>query len=277
MGKRIAAAFIQAGFSTRLFDVRAGFEIDTRQKIIEVLEHAQQGSSEAIQYLSFAGTLAEAVMGADVVIETIPENVELKRQLLSTISAYTKENTIVVTNTSSIVGSRLADAYVYPNRFLNFNFGGYETRKVEVMGHPGTDPDAIGTIETLIREIDLVPLRVQREIMGYAGNRVWRAIKKEVLFLIEHGYATPEDIDRGWMLEWGTPLGPCGLMDEVGLDVIRDIENIYYAASGKPDDKPPTFLERMIGEGKLGQKTGEGFYKYPQPSYMQPEFLQPKD
>jgi 3-hydroxybutyryl-CoA dehydrogenase len=275
MGKRITVALLQAGFSTRLFDVRDGFEADTKPKIIEALEqHAHLNNSEVMKHLLFVTTLADAVIDADIVIETVPENVDLKRQLLSTLSAYTKEDTIVVTNTSSIVGSRLADAYVYPNRFLNFNFGGYETRKVEVMGHPGTDPKVIEELESFIRELDLIPLRVQREIMGYAGNRIWRAIKKEVLFLIENGYATPEDIDRGWMLEWNTQVGPCGLMDEVGLDVIRDIENVYYAASGRADDKPPGFLERMIEEGKLGQKSGEGFYTYPNPTYEQPEFLQ---
>jgi 3-hydroxyacyl-CoA dehydrogenase len=266
MGKRITVALLEAGFTTKLFDVRADFETDTKQKIIEALEqHTQLDSVEAMKHLTFASTLADAVIGADVVIETIPENVDLKRKLLNDISAYTKEDTIVITNTSSIVGSRLADAYVYPNRFLNFNFGGYETRKVEIMGHPGTDPKALEAVEQLIRDLELVPLRVHREIMGYAGNRVWRAVKKEVLFLIQNGYATPEDIDRGWMLEWNTPIGPCGLMDEVGLDVIRDIKNVYYA--------PPPFLERMIEEGKLGQKSGEGFYKYSQPAYMQPEFL----
>jgi 3-hydroxybutyryl-CoA dehydrogenase len=276
MGKRITVALLQAGYSTRLYDVRSNFEADTKQKIVEALEHHAKliNPSEAMNHLSFVKTLADAVIGADIVIETVPENVDLKRQLLQEISAYTKEQTIVVTNTSSLVGSRLADAYVYPNKFLNFNFGGYETRKVEVMGHPGTDWDALETIENLIHNLDLIPLRVQREIMGYAGNRVWRAIKKEVLFLIQNGYATPEDIDRGWMLEWNTSIGPCGLMDEVGLDVIRDIENVYHAASGQPNDAPPPFLERMIAEGKLGQKSGEGFYKYPQPAYMQPKFLQ---
>lgn len=275
MGKRITVALIQYGISTRLFDIRPDFETDARQKIVGALEQHTKGPnpSEMMRHLSFVKALADAVIGADIVIETVPENVDLKRQLLSEISAYTKEQTIVVTNTSSIVGSRLADAYVYPNRFLNFNFGGYETRKVEIMGHPGTDPDAIASIEGLIREVQLVPLRVYREIMGYAGNRIWRAIKKEVLFLIEHGYATPEDIDRGWMLEWNTPIGPCGIMDEVGLDVIRDIENVYYEASGKAEDAPPAFLGRMIREGKLGQKSGEGFYKYPSPAYTRPEFI----
>jgi 3-hydroxybutyryl-CoA dehydrogenase len=277
MGKRIAFSLLQSGIKTKLFDVRAGFEEDAKQKLTELLgAHGTVSVTEALYYLSFASSPKQAISGADLIIETVPENVELKRQLLKSISPYTSKDAIVVTNTSSIVGSRLADAYTYPNRFLNFNFGGYETRKVEIMGHPGTDPSAITAVEHLILHLGLVPLRVEREIMGYAGNRVWRAIKKEVLFLIENGYATPETIDKGWMLEWGTPYGPCGLMDEVGLDVIRDIENIYYAASGKADDAPPAFLEEMIREGKLGQKSGQGFYRYPNPAYIQPEFLQAK-
>ncbi|MGL4611199.1 MAG: 3-hydroxyacyl-CoA dehydrogenase family protein [Trueperaceae bacterium] len=278
MGKRITCALLQAGIKTRLFDVRKNFEVTTKPQLIAALESHYKDMSipKALEPLTFAVTLAEAVQGADLVIETIPENVDLKRQILQDISSFVTPETIVVTNTSSIVGSRLADAYIYPAMFLNFNFGGYETRKVEIMGHPGTQGFAIDAVERFISELGLVPLRVQREIMGYAGNRVWRAIKKEVLFLIQNGYATPEDIDRGWMLEWGTPMGPCGIMDEVGLDVIRDIENVYYAASGKADDAPPAFLEAMIQQGKLGQKSGEGFYHYPNPAYAQPDFLQPK-
>ena len=76
-----------------------------------------------------------------------------------------------------------------------------------------------------------------------------------------------EDIDRGWMLEWETPIGPCGLMDLIGLDVVRDIEMVYFEESGDPSDRPPKLLLDMIENGKLGVKSGEGFYRYPNPAF----------
>jgi 3-hydroxybutyryl-CoA dehydrogenase len=119
-----------------------------------------------------------------------------------------------------------------------------------------------------------VPIVVNGEIVGYATNRIWRAIKKEVLFLIDRGYLTAEEIDRAWMLDWGTPIGPCGLMDKVGLDVVRDIELIYQRASGDPSDLPPRLLLDMIEDGRLGVKSGAGFYTYPDPAFRRPGWLE---
>ena len=171
----------------------------------------------------------------------------------------------------------MADATERPEKAFNFNFGPPDDLKVEVMGHPLTDPSIIEVVMNFVKSLGLVPILVRREIMGYAGNRVWRAVKKEVLFLLDGGYATAEDIDRGWMLEWETSIGPCGLMDIVGLDVIRDIEMVYYEASNDPSDRPPQLLLKMIEQGKLGVKSGEGFYKYPHPAYKKPGWLKGED
>jgi 3-hydroxyacyl-CoA dehydrogenase len=141
------------------------------------------------------------------------------------------------------------------------------------MGHPGTAPDVLEDAMEFVRSLGLLGIRVNGEIMGYGGNRIWRAVKKEVLYLLDRGHVTPEDVDRGWIAEWNTSMGPCGLMDEIGLDVVRDIEMVYYKASGDPSDRPPALLLEMIAQGKLGVKTGEGFYRYPNPSYRQPGWL----
>ena len=109
--------------------------------------------------------------------------------------------------------------------------------------------------------------------MGYCCNRIWRAVKKEVLFLLDGGYISAEDIDRGWMLEWETTLGPCMIMDMIGLDVVRDIEMNYFRASGDPSDRPPKLLLEKIEQGKLGVKSGEGFYQYPHPAYKESGWL----
>jgi 3-hydroxybutyryl-CoA dehydrogenase len=200
----------------------------------------------------------------------VPERVELKRQVFAAIDRAAPPSALIATNSSAIPGSWLADATRRPAQVLNCNFGTPDDVKVEVMPHPGTSQETLDAALDFLRGLGLVPLLVRKEIVGYAGNRVWRAIKKQVLELLARGHTTAEDIDRGWMLDWGVPIGPCGLMDKVGLDVVRDIEMIYFRASQDPADRPPQFLEDMVARGELGEKTGRGFYQYPNPAYAQP-------
>src|SRR6185436_15761378 len=153
------------------------------------------------------------------------------------------------------------------------NWGHIDHPKVELMPHPGTAPATMDAAEQFIRALGLVPIRDRKEILGYGSNRIWRAVKKEVLRVIADGVLDAHDVDRAWMLDWHVPLGPCALMDRIGLDVVRDIELVYYEATGDPTDRPPRFLEAMVAAGKLGEKTGEGFYKYPDPAYARDGFL----
>ena len=221
--------------------------------------------------------LEDCVREADWVIETVPEDLELKRVVLARIGAAAPAEAFIASNTSSLPGSRLAESTGRPGRFTNMNFGTPEDLKVEVMGHPGTDPGTTEAAKRFLRRLGLVPIVARREIQGYPTNRIWRAVKKESLHLIAGGYLNAEEIDRAWMLDWGTPLGPCGLMDIVGLDVVRDIENVYYEASGDPSDRPPGFLDRMIERGELGVKSGKGFYTYPSPAFEREGWLTASD
>lgn len=284
MGRRIAWGCVIAGKQTRLYDVQPGATQQALEVVRQMIrKYSADGKSPvsieqtpaetAMQLLSAASSLEECIADVDLVIETVPEIVELKREVFAEIARCIHPEALVGTNTSSIPGSWLADATGRPEKFFNFNFGTPEDLKVEVMGHPGTAPETIEAALGFVRSLGLIPLLVRQEINGYACNRVWRAVKKEALFLLDRGYSTPEDLDRGWMLDWGVQFGPCALMDLIGLDVVRDIEMIYYRASGDPSDKPPPMLEEMIAQGKLGVKSGEGFYKYPNPAYQRPGFL----
>jgi len=282
MGRRIAFGCVKEDIPVRLYDVDPAAVGDARHAVNDLLDawnHAgrnsdgRRASPDAVADLSTHTDLPEAVGDVDLVIEAVPEDVDLKRRVFADIDRAADPEAWIVTNTSSIPGSWLAGATARPERVANVNFGPPEDRKVEVMGHPGT---ALATMEAVlgfVRRLGLVPIRVRREIMGYAVNRIWRAIKKETLFLVDGGYATPEDIDRGWMLEWEASMGPCGLMDKVGLDVVRDIERMYYRESGAASDRPPPILDDMIEAGTLGVKTGEGFYTYPDPAYEQDGWL----
>jgi 3-hydroxybutyryl-CoA dehydrogenase len=281
MGRRIAFGCIIEGLPARLYDVEGAVLDGARTAVEELLDEwveagrlAPDRRGPAASRLSTHTSLSDCVEDVDLVVEAVPEDVELKRRVFAQIDEAAAPDTLLVTNSSSIPGSRLADATDRPEQVANVNFGPPEDRKVEVMSHPETAPATMEAVVAFVRSLGLVPIRVQREIMGYAVNRIWRAVKKETLFLLDGGYATPEDIDRGWMLEWDAPMGPCGLMDKVGLDVVRDIEQTYYEESGDPSDRPPQLLHDMIEAGKLGEKAGEGFYSYPNPAYEQDGWLE---
>lgn len=280
MGRRIAFGCIVGRKETRLFDTMPGVSEQAIKAVHSMIEEREAQRKlpltiikSARQLLSVSSSLPLCVSGVDLVIETVPENVELKRCVFEQIDASAEAKTLIGTNTSSIPGSWLAGATRRPDKVFNFNFGKSDDLKVEVMGNPQTAPETIEAVQAFLRDLGLIPILVRKEIVGYATNRVWRAVKKEVLFLLDQGYSTPEDIDRGWMLDWKTPMGPCGLMDIVGLDVVRDIEMVYYRASSDKSDQPPPLLLDMIRQGHLGVKSGKGFYTYPDPVYRRPGWL----
>jgi 3-hydroxybutyryl-CoA dehydrogenase len=170
----------------------------------------------------------------------------------------------------------MADSLSRPERFFNINFSmPHEPtdKLVELMRGLQTAEEALVAGEKFVRLLDMVPIVTYREIMGFSFNRVWRAIKREVLHLVDQGYSDYQDIDRAWIMEFGTPFGPFGLMDIIGLDVVRDIEKQYYLDSGEARDKPPGLLDDMISQGKLGVKSGQGFYQYPNPAYKEKAWL----
>lgn len=278
MGRRIAYGCVSRGVRARLHDI-SGAALKEAVTAVRALLEARQNedddlpAGEALALLEPCENLAQCVADADWVIETVPEDLDLKRAVLTRIGSAAPPGAFLASNTSSLPGSRLAPSTGRPGRFINMNWGTPHDLKVEVMGHPGTAPETTRAATRFLRQLGLVPIVARREILGYPTNRIWRAVKKEVLHLVAGGYLGPEEIDRAWMLDWGTPIGPCGLMDIVGLDVVRDIETVYHEASGDPSDRPPEFLERMIERGELGVKTGKGFYSYPSPAFEREGWL----
>jgi 3-hydroxybutyryl-CoA dehydrogenase len=280
MGRRIAFDCVRFGRRTWLYDVAPHVAEQAAEWVRGTMDEWQRDGRVAADVAERAHSLihtASDVDGcahdADIAIESVPENVALKRRVFAELDRALPPNALLASNTSAIPASWLATATQRPARVFNVNFGHLGHRKVEVMGHAGTAPETIAVALAFLRDMGFVPIVVRGESVGYATNRIWRAVKKEVLELLDRGLVTAEDVDRGWMLDWGTSMGPCALMDHIGLDVVRDIELIYYSASGDERDRPPGMLDRLIAAGKLGTKSGEGFYRYPNPSYEQPSFL----
>ena len=283
MGTKISHRCIVSGFKTMLYDKYPEARDKAAAQIQAWLnERIQQGhmtaeqTKAAIARLHACATLPECISEADLIIETVPENLELKRQVLAEIDPLLPPKAYVCTNSSSLPCSKMADSLSCPERFFNINFSMPQEptdKLVEVMRGAKTSDEALVAGVEFIRKLEMVPIVTYREIMGFSFNRVWRAIKREVLHLVDQGYSDYQDIDRAWMMEFGTPFGPFGLMDIIGLDVVRDIENQYYLDSKELRDKPPVLLDDMISKGKLGVKSGRGFYNYPNPAYKEQAWL----
>jgi 3-hydroxybutyryl-CoA dehydrogenase len=143
----------------------------------------------------------------------------------------------------------------------------------DVMGGTATTPETLAAAADFVRSVRCVPLSVQKEIIGFCFNSVWRAVKRQSLYMWAEGFVDFRDIDRAWMVFTGMTYGPFFLMDMVGLDVILAVEQIYFEDSGDPRDEPPAFLRAKVDRGELGIKSGRGFYSYPEPECAGEGFL----
>jgi 3-hydroxybutyryl-CoA dehydrogenase len=283
MGKKIAYRCAVSGLEVRVYDkypeALQSFVNQVDEWFAERVEHGVLTADQvqaAKDQIKIFSSMAACLEDTDLVIETVPEILDLKREVLAEMDGLLPEKAFVCTNSSSMPCSWMADALSRPERFFNINFSmpeKPEDKLVEVMRGARTAPEALIAADSFIRSMDMVPIVTYREIMGFSFNRVWRAIKREVLHLVDQGYSDYQDIDRAWIMEFGTSFGPFGLLDIVGLDVVRDIEAQYYADSGEARDKPPKMLEDMIAQGKLGLKSGQGFYQYPDPAYKETAWL----
>ncbi len=182
---------------------------------------------------------------------------------------------ILATNSSSMPVSRFENEGGRPEQVLNihFYFPLQGVNMADIMGGTRTRPDVMETGQAWIKSIGFVPLTVNKELLGFCFNRVWRAIKRETLYMWGNGFVDFKDVDRAWMIFTRMQEGPFALMDKVGLDVIWDIEMVYYNDSKDPKDHPPRALREMIARGELGVKSGKGFYTYPNPAFLQPGLL----
>jgi 3-hydroxybutyryl-CoA dehydrogenase len=144
---------------------------------------------------------------------------------------------------------------------------------VELMGCGATRPEVMEDVARFGRSLGLVVAVVRGDSKGFIINRVWRAVKREALRVVDEGHADPEDVDRLWMLFFGTPYGPFGIMDMVGLDVVADIETSYQSVTADPTDRPSAVLHDKVAAKELGEKSGRGFYSHPDPEYLRPGWL----
>lgn len=207
--------------------------------------------------------LAQAVDGVWLAVEAVPERLEVKRPLFTELDRLAPPDAVLASNSSSYPTSALVDAVGRPERLVNTHF--YmppERTAVEVMSCGRTDPALIALLLEVLPAYGLQAFEVRRESTGFIYNRVWAAIKREALAVVEEGVATPQEVDELFRLNLGTERGPFQRMDAVGLDVVLDIEEHYAAERTGLPEGPRRLLRRLIAEGRLGEKSGRGFYDH---------------
>ncbi len=226
--------------------------------------------------ISFHEDLEETLHGADLVIEAIPENLQLKRDMFKTLDRLARHDAILATNSSSIPVSRIESATMRFDKVANIHFyPPIEKRNMaDVMGGTRTSPETMEAVENWVKSLGCVVLRLKKELIGFCFNRVWHAARLEALKMWAGGYVDFMDIDRAWMIANSTPIGPFGVMDQIGLDVVYAVHMTYFDEYGD-FYRPPDALRAMLERGELGVKTGKGFYSYPDPAYSKSEFLKP--
>ena len=261
MGKRIAIKAATYNYDVKLYDI----DIDKLQNFVRSWKNYVK-KTESLGTITFCTDISNTVADVDLIIEAIPENLELKLEIFNQIDKVAPHNAIIASNSSSFPISKLEGAVGRKDKLLNIHFymGLGELSLIEmadIMKGNETSEETFEIGINWIESIEFRPLVVKKESYGFVFNRIWRAIKKECLKVWAGGYANIEDIDAAWKIALGKP-GPFRVMDKIGLDVVYDIEMSYFKNSENPDDKPPQALKEMVDKGFLGLKTKRGFYEY---------------
>jgi 3-hydroxybutyryl-CoA dehydrogenase len=269
MGRGIAYLSAVAGYDTVIHDVDTG-ALDAAKANIEstLRKGVEKGKVDpaaaeaASRRIQLASDLEPAVRQADLIIEAVPEDLDLKQNLFSQADVFCGEETILASNTSSISITLLAGSVERRDRFAGMHFFNppHAMKLIEIVRGERTSDDTIAQIREVALRMGKEPVIV-RDTPGFATSRLGIAIGLEAMRMLEDNVASAEDIDRAMELGYNHPMGPLRLSDLVGLDVRLGIAE-YLAANLGPRFEPPEILRRMVREGKLGKKTGEGFYRW---------------
>lgn len=214
----------------------------------------------------------------DLVSESTPEDPILKGETFSLFHRLCPERTVFTTNTSTLLPSMFAEASGRPEKLLALHFHDLRiSNVVDIMPHPGTDEKVVTLVQAFAKRMGLAPIMMKRESSGYIFNAMFGALLLSAQTLAANHIASFEDIDRAWMGVMKMPIGPFGMMDSVGLDTVWKITDYWGKRSGNEQQlQNAAFLKQYVERGELGQKSGKGFYTYPQPSFIEPGFIEGK-
>jgi 3-hydroxybutyryl-CoA dehydrogenase len=269
MGSGIAESAARAGMRVRVYEPAAGPLEQSRTRIAQSVERAVRGgkmdaeqAGELKERITFSSEL-HSLHGAELVIEAIVEDLEVKRNVFRTLDGALDDSVILASNTSSIPIAGLAAATHRPTRVLGLHFFSPVPvmKLVEIVVALDTAEQTIQTAEGFVEQIGKRPIRT-KDRSGFIVNMLLVPYLMAAVRMYEDGFATREDIDEGMKLGAGHPMGPLQLCDFIGLDVLYAVCDSLYEEFKRAEYAPPPLMKRMVASGHLGRKTGRGFYEY---------------
>ena len=274
-----------------------GYEVVYYDLTQEILDKALKRVSKLGSWFVSSGVLTEeklrqtlarisatpdpvkAAQNTDLVSESVPEDPQLKGKIFAQFNKLCPERTIFTTNTSMLVPSMFAAATGRPEKLVALHF--HDTRStnvVDVMPHPGTAPEVTQLVHDFAVSIGQIVIVLHRESNGYVFNTMLSSLFTSALTLASRDVTGIEDIDRAWMGVMHTPMGPFGIMDQIGLSTVWTITDYWAKKTGDPQAQANAdFLKQYVDRGHLGFKTNCGFYSYPNPAYTDEKFLSGKE
>ncbi|MBU0995840.1 MAG: 3-hydroxyacyl-CoA dehydrogenase [Proteobacteria bacterium] len=285
MGQQIGLLCAVHGYDVTIYDIkkeildRADERIRRRAgKMVSSGQVSDETAQAGLKRITMTDDPEKAAKDADLVSESVPEDPKLKGKVFAQFNALCKEDTIFTTNTSSLLPSQFAEETGRPEKFLAFHFHDtLMTKIVDVMPHSGTSPETVLLVTAFAETIGQVPIVLKKEHNGFVFNNMLMALLDSALNLASGDVASIQDIDRSFMGVMHSMVGPFGIMDSVGLDTVYKITDYWAQQLNNPAAKKnAAFLKTYIDEGKLGMKSGKGFYAYPGPAYAKPDFLTKK-
>lgn len=279
LGLRIGLRCAIDGFNVKMYDINESSlqkALATQAKLLSNLVKKgliTEGIAQEAQARILVTTdKAEAVKNIDLVSESVTEDLEIKKKVYAAFAPLFEDQTIITTNTSYLLPSMLADDSGCPERFCAWHFHDVFTMNVvDIMPHQDTSPEVIEVLMSLSKTIHQIPVLIHKENHGYIFNQMLLALIGSAGDLLTRDVATIQDIDKSWMGNTKMPIGPFGILDQVGL------ETAWHVTKGRTDNRSLRFAELLksyVDAGKLGIKTGEGFYKYPNPEFLQEGFVE---
>ncbi|KAA9396223.1 3-hydroxyacyl-CoA dehydrogenase family protein [Haloarcula sp. CBA1130] len=267
MGHGIAQVSAMAGHDVSLRDIEADIvddglaAIESNLEVGIAREKVTESAAEAtLGRLTGTTSLAEAVTGSDLVVEAVPEDMEIKHETLTEVESHVDPATLIASNTSSLSLTEIASVLEHPDRAIGLHFFNpvHIMALVEIVVAEQTSAETVARAREFVHGIDKTPVEVT-DAPGFASSRLGVSLGVEAMRMVQEGVATPHDIDTAMELGYNHPMGPIELGDVVGLDVRLDILEYLRDELGERF-RPPQILKRKVRAGKLGKKSGEGFY-----------------